>query len=70
MDLVPNRTFLFKQTEQEGGKKKDVVAKKGELLKGVTEREAVKFWNCFNMKDDQKKKLLTLAKQNGWARVL
>lgn len=70
MDLVPNRTFLFKQIEQEGGKKKDVIAKKGELLKGVSEREAVKFWTCFDFKEEQKKKLLNLAKANGWTRVL
>lgn len=70
MDLVPKRTFLFKQIELEGGKKKDVIAKKGELLKGVTEREAVKFWTCFDFKDEQKKKLLNLAKANGWTRVL
>jgi hypothetical protein len=47
-----------------------VIAKKGELLKGVTEREAVKFWSSFNLTDDQKKKLLPLAKANGWTRVL
>lgn len=70
MDLVPKRTFLFKQIEQEGGKKRDVIAKKGELLKGVTEREAVKFWSCFDFKEEQKKKLLALAKQNNWTRVL
>lgn len=70
MDLVPNRTFLFKQVELEGGRKKDVVARKGEMLKGVSEREAVKFWSCFDFKEDQKKKLLNLAKANGWARVL
>lgn len=70
MDLVPNRTFLFKQVEIEGGKKKDVIAKKGELLKGVTEREAVKFWSSFDFKEEQKKKLLHLAKQNGWTRTL
>lgn len=70
MDLVPNRTFLLRQTEQEGGKKKDVIAKKGELFKGITEREAVKFWSAFEMNDNQKKKLLALSKQNGWTRVL
>jgi hypothetical protein len=70
MDVIPNRTFLFKQVEKEGGKKRDVIAKKGELLKGVTEREAVKFWSSFNLTDDQKKKLLPLAKANGWTRVL
>ena len=70
MDLVPNRTFLFKQVELEGGKKKDVIATKGQLLKGVTEREAVKFWSCFDFKEEQKKKLLNLSKANGWTRVL
>lgn len=70
MDLVPNRTFLFKQTELEGGKKKDVIATRGVMLKGVSEREAVKFWSCFDFKDEQKKKLLSLAKQNNWTRVL
>lgn len=70
MDLIPNRTFLFKQIEKEGGKKQDVIAKKGVMLKGVTEREAIKFWGSFNLTDEQKKKLLPLAKANGWTRLV
>jgi hypothetical protein len=70
MDLKSTRTFLLKQIELEGGKKKDVIAKKGEIQKGVTEREAVKFWGSFEMTEEQKKKLLTLAKANNWTRVL
>lgn len=69
MDLVPVRTFLFRQEEKEGGKKKDIIAKKGVLLKGVTEREAVKFWNSFALTDEQKKKLTALAKANKWTRI-
>lgn len=70
MDLVPKRTFLLKQIEKEGGKKQDVIAHRGVLLKGVTEREAIKFWGSFNLSDEQKKKLLPLAKQNGWTRLV
>lgn len=70
MDLIPNRTFLFKQIEKEGGKKQDVIAKKGVLLKGVTEREAVKFWGSFELDDNQKKKLVGIAKSNGWTRIM
>jgi hypothetical protein len=70
MDLVPKRTFLFKQNELEGGKKKDVIAKQGVLLKGVTEREAVKFWGSFELDDNQKKKLIGLARANGWTRLV
>ena len=69
MDLIANRTFLLKQVDVEGGKKKDVVAKKGELVKGVTEREAIKFWDSFEIKDDQKKKLLIISKNNGYTRI-
>jgi hypothetical protein len=67
--VIPNRTFLLKQTDLDGGKKKDVLAKKGERIE-VSEREAVKFWSAFDLTDEQKKKLLPLAKQNGWTRVL
>jgi hypothetical protein len=70
MDLIPNRTFLLKQIEQEGGKKKDVVAKKGVLQKGVTEREAIKYWGAWSLTPEQEKKLLAHSRQHKLSRVL
>lgn len=58
-----NRTFLVRQDELEGGKKKDVIAKRGEKF-DFTDREAVKYWGCLNFEGDEKlqKRLLATAK--------
>jgi hypothetical protein len=75
MDLIPNRNFLFKQIEKGDGKKVDVVAKRGVMLKEVSDREAVKFWGAWDFEADpkgeeKKKKLLASAKSNKYMRVL
>lgn len=62
MKVTPKKTFLLRQTELEGGKKKDVIAKKGEKIE-VTDKEAAAFYGLFEFSDEDKKKLLMRAKQ-------
>lgn len=67
MKLKPKKTFLLRQ-EGEGSKKKDVIARKGELIE-VTDAEAVKFYGHFDFEDEKtgesdKKKVTQAAKNN------
>jgi hypothetical protein len=67
MKIVAKRDFLLRQEDVEGGKKKPVYAKKG-VLTEVTEKEAIAFWGSLDIKDHDKKRLLAIAKQNGYRR--
>jgi hypothetical protein len=67
MKVIPTRTFLVRQEDVEGGKKKDVIAYKGVAIE-LSDREAVKFWGALELKDAEKKKLNTLARSNKWTR--
>lgn len=69
MQVIPKRNFLVRQVELEGGKKKDVHAKKGVKIE-MTEKEAIKFWGALSLDDKEKKKLLTTAKANGYKRTV
>lgn len=69
MQLVPKRTFLLRQDELSGGKKKDVIAHKGVKIE-VTEKEAIKFWGAFDLSESDQKKLLTMAKNQKLTRVV
>jgi len=62
MKVIPKKTFLLRQDEVEGGKKKDVIAKKGVKIE-VTDREAAKFFGILEMTEEDKKKLITKSKQ-------
>jgi hypothetical protein len=46
MKVIPKRTFLLKQEHLDGGKVKDVIARKGELI-DVSEKEYKKFEKDF-----------------------
>lgn len=61
MKVIPKRSFLVRQEDLEGGKKKDIVAKKGEKIE-MSEKEAIKFWGVLDLSDSDKKKLNTIAK--------
>lgn len=69
MQVIPKRTFLLRQEEKEGGKKKDVIAHKGVKIE-VSEKEAIKFWGSFDLTDDQKKKLVSVAKNQNLTRTV
>jgi hypothetical protein len=69
MKVIPKKTFLVRQEDSEGGKKKDIVAKKGVAIE-FTEKEAVKFWGSLDLKDVDKKKLLSVAKSAGYKRLV
>jgi hypothetical protein len=61
MKVIPKRNFLLRQVE-EGGKKKDVIAKQGVKIE-VTDSEAAAFYGLFEMDEADKKKLITKSKQ-------
>ncbi len=61
MKVIPKKTFLLRQDEIEGGKKKDVIAKKGAKIE-VTDREAAKFFGILELTEEDKKKLITKSK--------
>lgn len=69
MQVIPKRTFLLRQEEKEGGKKKDVIVHKGVKIE-VSEKEAIKFWGSFDLTDDQKKKLISVAKNQSLTRTV
>jgi hypothetical protein len=62
MKVIPKKTFLLRQIELEGGKKKDVIAQKGVKIE-VTDKEAAQFFGLFELAEDDKKKLFVRAKQ-------
>ena len=61
MKVIPKKTFLLRQVEVEGGKKKDVIAKQGQKIE-VSEKEAVMFFGLFEMDEADKKKLIARAR--------
>lgn len=69
MKVTPNRSFLMRQEDVEGGKRKDIIAKKGVKME-MTEQEAVKFWGGLDLSDDDKKKLLKVSKAQKISRVI
>lgn len=69
MKVVPKRNFLVRQEDAGDGKKRDVHAKKGERME-MSEREAIKFWGSLDLSDADKKKLMPIAKANGYKRMV
>ena len=59
MIAIPKKTFLLRQEELEGGKKKDVIAHKGVKIE-ISDKEAIKFWGYFDHDDAAKKKLMQI----------
>jgi len=58
--LIPKKTFLLKQINEEGKKPKDVIAHKGVAIE-VTNAEAVQFAGYWETSDDKEKKKVTDA---------
>ena len=69
MKVVAKRSFLVRQEDVEGGKKKDVIAQKGQRIE-MTEKEAIKFWGSLDLSDADKKKLLAVSKSQGYKRLV
>lgn len=66
--LTPKKTFLLKQTKEDGKKPKDVIAHAGKEI-DVTNEEAVKFAGYWNVSDEkEKKKVMDAGKLNKEAR--
>ena len=61
MKATPLKTFLLRQDELEGGKKKDVIAKAGVKI-DVTEKEAANFYGLLKLSDEDKKKLIARSR--------
>ena len=56
--LIPKKTFLLKQINEDGKKAKDVIAHAGVPIE-VTNEEAVKFAGYWNVSDEKEKKKVT-----------
>jgi hypothetical protein len=73
MKLIPNKTFLLRQDKLSGGKRKDIVAKRGIPIE-VTEEEAAKFYGYFFDSSDnnekEKKKVIQEARAQGYLRMV
>lgn len=69
MQVTAKRTFLVRQDEVEGGKKKDVIATKGQKI-NLSEKEAIKFWGALDLTDADKKRLMPIAKANSHKRLV
>lgn len=66
--LIPKKTFLLKQINEDGKKPKDVIARAGVAIE-VTNEEAVKFAGYWEVSDDkEKKKVNDAGKTNKEAR--
>lgn len=63
------RTFLIGQEHLEGGKRKDILAHRGQQLK-LNERDAIKFWGGLKFSDSDEKKLLSIARTQKVNRII
>lgn len=69
MKVIPKRSFLVRQTDLEGGKKKDVYATKGVRME-MSEEEAVRFYGSLELNDADKKKLQALSRTGKYRRLV
>jgi len=58
--LIPKKTFLLRQVNEDGKKPKDVIAHRGQAIE-VSNDEAVKFAGYWSVADDKEKKKVTDA---------
>lgn len=63
MKLIPKKTFLLKQINEDGKKPKDVVAHAGIAIE-VSNEEAVRFAGYWKSDESDQKKIANAAKQN------
>ena len=64
MKLIPKKTFLLKQINEDGRKPKDVIAHKGVAIE-VSNEDAVKFAGYWVAADEkEKKKVVDAGKAN------
>ena len=64
MKLIPKKTFLLKQINEDGRKPKDVIAYKGVAIE-VSNEDAVKFAGYWVVTDEkEKKKVVDAGKAN------
>jgi hypothetical protein len=69
MKVIPKKTFLLRQEELDGGRRKDVIAKKGVAIE-VTDKEAARFFGYFQFTENEKKKVVTTAQANKYKRLV
>jgi len=58
--MIPKKTFLLKQINEDGKKPKDVIARRGVAIE-VTNDEAVKFAGYWDVSEEKEKKKVTDA---------
>ncbi len=71
MKVMSKRTFLVRQEDIDGGKKKDILAFKNKNI-DLPEKEVIKFWGNFEWKftPDERRKLVRIAKEQKLQRVV
>lgn len=67
IEAVAKRSVLIRQEPLSNGKRKDIMSRRGEKIK-LTEEEAIKFWGALDLSDVDQKKLVKIAKQQGFKR--
>ena len=66
---IPKRTFLAGQEYVDGGKMKDIIAKKGVKMQ-FSEKDAIKYWGNLQFDKKDEEKLLAMAKKQKLKRVV
>lgn len=69
MKVIPKRTFLVRQEHTGAGRKKDIIARKGEKIE-MSEEEAIKFWGSLELSEAEKKSLNAVARANDFKRLV
>lgn len=65
---IPKRNFLVRN-DYVDGKRKDVIAKKGEKI-NLSDEEAVRFWGSVDISEKDKQNLLKVAKNQKFKRLV
>lgn len=73
-EYVATRNFLVRQEDAKHPKtgariKRDIKAKKGEKIK-LSEKEAIIFWGGLDLNEETQKRLLKIAKAEGFKRKI
>ena len=69
MKVIPKRNFLVRQEDLEGGKKKDIHARRGVRME-MSDKEVIKFWGALDLPEADKKRLSTIARTQGHKRLV
>lgn len=69
IQAIAKKSFLLRQEEIGGGKRKDINTVRGEKIQ-VSEREAIRFFGGLEISETDTKKLVRISKDQGIKRVI